>query len=62
MDKIVQNYVTSKGCLHNLGWYLDWNPEDEMAVLDGSFTAEQLQDISNHMKTHRKPIPFRKML
>ena len=45
------------GVLYNLGWYLSWTPGDPSAVLDGNFTAEELQAIAEHMKTHALTSP-----
>ena len=36
--------------LHSLGWYLSWKPREDDALLDGSFTVEELEAIVWWMK------------
>lgn len=36
--------------LYSLGWFLRWDPEYDRAVLDGDFTAEQLEAIAWWMR------------
>jgi hypothetical protein len=39
------------GSLYDLGWYLSWKPGDQTARLDGSFTADELTSIADHMRS-----------
>jgi hypothetical protein len=36
--------------LYSLGWYLSWHEGDELATLDGDFTAQELQAIAVYMQ------------
>lgn len=41
--------VTETG-LYSLGWYLGYNAGDGYAVLDGDFTADDLEAIAVYMR------------
>jgi len=32
--------------LYSLGWYLGWTTGDETAILDGIFTAEEIEAVA----------------
>jgi len=42
--------IQQDGGLSNICNYLDWSPGHEEAVLDGSFTAQELESIAAYMK------------
>lgn len=44
--------ISIDGGLYNLGGYLGWTPGDDEAVLDGHFTADQLEAIAWWMRNH----------
>lgn len=44
--------ISEDGGLYNLGWYLGWNPHRPEAVLDGDFTADELEAIAWWMRNH----------
>lgn len=42
--------VTHAGNLYELGWYLAWNKTEGFAVLDGEFSADDLEAIAVYMR------------
>lgn len=48
--KLLQGCIEDDNGLHSLGWYLGWDVEDDNAVLDGDFTADELSAIAWWMK------------
>jgi hypothetical protein len=57
MDEDVQRAVQADGSLYDLGWYLSWTVGRKTAVLDGTFTSQQLRDIADHMDRHKPTSP-----
>lgn len=47
---LLPGVVCADGSLYGLGWYLSWDKGDEYAVLDGRFTADELEAIAQHMR------------
>lgn len=47
--EILGNAIVPDG-LQSLGWYLAWSHDDAEAVLDGRFTAEDLEAIAFWMR------------
>lgn len=45
--------IKADGSLYDLGWYLSWERGDKHAVLDGDFTADELEAIAKHMKENQ---------
>jgi hypothetical protein len=50
--EILSRCLQEDGSLFNLGWYVAWSPDRKDATLDGSFTADHLEAIANHMRAH----------
>ncbi len=48
--KELGNYIQKDGGLYSLGAYLAWSVGDDGAVLDGTFSAEELEAIAWWMK------------
>lgn len=51
--EILKEAIKPSGGLYNLGWYLDWSGQ-KTAVMDGEFTADQLEAIAWWMR-NKKP-------
>lgn len=49
---ILSDSITPDGLLHNIGWYLSWKPGAAAAILDGQFTADDLEAIAWWMRHH----------
>ena len=47
---ILQACIQDDGGLSSIGWYLGWGVDDELAVLDGRFTPEELEAIAFWMR------------
>lgn len=52
--EILKDDIQEDGGLYGLGWYLNWDPLDNYAVLDGYFNADQLEAIAVYMRA-KKP-------
>lgn len=51
IKKIILDKVFKEdGSLYDLGWYIDWELDYEHAILDGSFSADELISIGHWMK------------
>lgn len=50
---ILADEIMPEGGLFSLGWYLSWKVGKEDAVLDGQFTADQLEAIALVMRAHK---------
>lgn len=44
--KILDDSIEENNGLFNLGQYLSWSPNYEEAILDGEFTADELEAIA----------------
>lgn len=44
------NIIKKDGGLYSVGWYLRWDVGDDIALLDGQFTAEDLEAIAFWMR------------
>ena len=53
--EILKDALAEDGGLTNTGWYVGWTPGDSEAVLDGHFTAEQLEAVVWWMRNAPKP-------
>jgi len=53
-NKILGDAIKEDGSLFDLGRYLYWEITDSSAVLDGSFAAEDLRAIADHMDKNKK--------
>ena len=42
------------GGLYSVGWYLGWPVNDSTAILDGDFTADDLEAIAVYMRGNTK--------
>jgi hypothetical protein len=42
------------GSLYSIGWYLNWDPGNKDADLDGQFSADQLEAIAWWMRNKIK--------
>ncbi len=52
-NEILKNEVKADdGGLYSLGWYLNWEIDDNEAILDGRFTADELEAIAWWMKNN----------
>jgi len=51
--EILSDEIQSDGSLYSLGWYLCWNAGDDKAVLDGDFTADDLEAIAFWMRKYK---------
>jgi len=48
--KILEEAIMADNSLHALDWYLRWNLNDKDVVLDGQFTADELEAIAWWMR------------
>jgi hypothetical protein len=51
--ELLGDAIKSDNGLHSLGWYLAWTPGDKAAVLDGQFTADELEAIAWWMRNRK---------
>jgi len=50
--EVLRDAIEEDGSLYSLGWYLEWKGGE--AILDGSFSAEDLEAIVWWMRKHPK--------
>jgi hypothetical protein len=55
MELLKHAYCWPEGvALYSLDWYLSWQPMQKKATLDGTFSADELEAIAQHMREYGK--------
>ena len=50
VNEILKDAIKKNAALVSLVKYIHWIPGEKKAILDGSFTADELEAIAYHMK------------
>lgn len=54
---LLTDAISKDGGLYNLGWYIGWSCGQKEAMLDGTFSADQLRQIADYMDAQSLPTP-----
>lgn len=54
--EILGDTITPKGDIYRLGWFVQWRRGDSITVLDGEFSADDLEAIAWWMRNGNQPI------